>query len=86
MGWRSLRMCLSLEPLTDQISLTQLCSDRAGQWEHYLLQYVMSYCFAYMGCAITSECLPGRFDRLVYLGVSDSVEARLKILKAITRK
>ena len=28
----------------------------------------------------------GRFDRLVYLGVSEDMEAKLKILNAITRK
>ena len=29
---------------------------------------------------------PGRFDRLVYLGISDDVASRVKILTAITRK
>jgi peroxin-6 len=29
---------------------------------------------------------PGRFDRLLYLGVSDTHEAQLKILQALTRK
>ena len=29
---------------------------------------------------------PGRFDRLVYLGISDDVQSRVKILTAITRK
>ena len=29
---------------------------------------------------------PGRFDRLVYLGISEDVQSRLKILSAITRK
>ena len=28
----------------------------------------------------------GRFDRLVYLGVSEDLEAKMKILNAITRK
>lgn len=27
-----------------------------------------------------------RFDRLVYLGMSDDIEAKVKILAAITRK
>lgn len=29
---------------------------------------------------------PGRFDRLVYLGISEDRESQLKILKALTRK
>eukprot|EP00300_Choanocystis_sp_HF-7_P016612 c19466_g1_i1.p1 GENE.c19466_g1_i1~~c19466_g1_i1.p1 ORF type:complete len:169 (-),score=36.63 c19466_g1_i1:75-581(-) len=29
---------------------------------------------------------PGRFDRLLYLGVSDTTEQQLKLLQAITRK
>ena len=29
---------------------------------------------------------PGRFDRLVYLGLSEDVPSRVKILSAITRK
>ena len=29
---------------------------------------------------------PGRFDRLVYLGISEDIQSRLNILTAITRK
>lgn len=29
---------------------------------------------------------PGRFDRLLYLGVSDTRESQLKIIQALTRK
>jgi peroxin-6 len=29
---------------------------------------------------------PGRFDRLVYLGVSETHEAQLNVIKALTRK
>ncbi len=29
---------------------------------------------------------PGRFDRLVYLGVSEDVESKTKVLRAITRR
>ena len=29
---------------------------------------------------------PGRFDRLMYLGISDDIQSRLNILTAITRK
>jgi peroxin-6 len=29
---------------------------------------------------------PGRFDKLIYLGISESHDTQLKILKALTRK
>ena len=29
---------------------------------------------------------PGRFDRLVYVGVADGVEERRKVLSSLTRK
>ncbi len=29
---------------------------------------------------------PGRFDRLVYLGISDSPDAQVRIMQALTRK
>lgn len=67
---------MSLEPQTDQISWTQHCLDQAGQ---YVAVSTLHF------CAVT-DSLFGRFDRLVYLGVSEDIEAKLKILKAITRK
>jgi SpoVK/Ycf46/Vps4 family AAA+-type ATPase len=32
------------------------------------------------------DCSPSRFDRMLYLGVSDSHEAQVNILEALTRK
>lgn len=77
MGCNDWRTCLSLEPQTDQISWTQHCLDQAGQYVAVSTLYF---------CAVRPFSLFGRFDRLVYLGVSEDMEAKLKILKAITRK
>ena len=70
---------MSSEPQTDQIFLTQHCLDQAGQ-------YITVSNLSISVLQKTFFSLFGRFDRLVYLGVSEDVEAKMKILNAITRK
>lgn len=70
---------MSSEPQTDQIFLTQHCLDQAGQ-------YITVSNLSISVLQKTFFSLFGRFDRLVYLGVSEGVEAKMKILNAITRK
>ena len=74
---------MSSEPQTDQIFLTQHCLDQAGQ---YITVSNLSISVLQKTFFSLFFSLFGRFDRLVYLGVSEDVEAKMKILNAITRK
>ena len=73
-----------MEPQTDQIFLIQHCSDQAGRYIAAVSNLL--YCKKPFLSLSLSLSVFGRFDRLVYLGVSEDMEAKMKILNAITRK
>lgn len=75
MAYRNPQMSLLLEPPTGLIYWTLHFLDLAGEGEGDVT----------LEAVVLLQFYP-RFDRLVYLGISEDLQARVKILAAITRK